>query len=241
VHSLFAPIVGIFERTLAPIVVGKGKPDPDAADAEGGGGAKEGFGMMPCRLQQSAAGKGLALGMKAILLVTAAVGVAKIEYGRQRGRDRKERDRKGRNRKERDRKERDRKERDRKKRHRKERDRKERDRKERDRKEHHRKERHRKERNEGAAASAHPYFRSERKSAARFLLLPSPFQSLARRYGLSIADIAPSDSDEYLFTEVFQREFSFQPIKVRTGNTYADIGGRQQEFIDTIELIEENE
>jgi hypothetical protein len=226
VHSLFAPIVGIFERTLAPIVVGKGKPEPDAADAEGGGGAKEGFGMMPCRLQQSSAGKGLALGMKAILLVTAAVGVAKIEYGRQRGRDRKERDRKGRNRKERDRKERDRKERDRKERHREER---------------HRKERHRKERNKGAAASAHPYFRSERKSAARFLLLPSPFQSLARRYGLSIADIAPSDSDEYLFTEVFQREFSFQPIKVRTGNTYADIGGRQQEFIDTIELIEENE
>ena len=59
-------------------------------------------------------------------------------------------------------------------------------------------------------------------------------------YGLSIADIAPKDSEEYLFYDAFQRLFSFQPMRLRTGNLHADFPGRQRELLDFVERVGEN-
>jgi hypothetical protein len=60
-------------------------------------------------------------------------------------------------------------------------------------------------------------------------------------YGLEISDIAPASSPEYQFTKAFQTDYSFQVMQVRTGNIYANFGGRQQEMLDAIQEIGQNE
>jgi len=60
------------------------------------------------------------------------------------------------------------------------------------------------------------------------------------KYGISISDIAPTDSEEYLFTESFQRYYSFAQMTLRTGNIWADFAGRQQELLDAVDKLSES-